>query len=62
MDMFEALREALVKAVTRLPKLNRENRKLIRETVLSLQAELERALTLAMYYWTALHVLETSRR
>jgi len=50
MDIFDMLREALIKAVTRLPKLNRENRKLIRETILLLQAELERALTMAMYY------------
>jgi len=50
MDIFEVLREALVKAVARLPKLNRENRKIIRETILLLQAELERALTMAMYY------------
>ncbi len=50
MDIFESLRKALLDAITSLPKLNRDNRKKVRDTVLVLQAEIERALTLAMYY------------
>lgn len=50
MALFDDIRKALMDLATSLPKLNRDNRKEIREIVLQLQSELERSITLAIFY------------
>ena len=50
MALFDEIRKALMDLATSLPKINRENRKEIREIVLELQSELERSLTMAIFY------------
>jgi len=50
MGLFDEIRKALMDLVVVLPKLNREHRKEIREVVLQLQSELERSITLAIFY------------
>ena len=50
MLLLDKIIEALSDLVVTLPKKNRENRKEIREVVLSVQTEIERAIELAILY------------
>ena len=50
MLVLDKIIDALSDLVVALPKKNRENRKEIREVVLSVQTEMERAIELAILY------------
>ena len=50
MGLFDEVRKGLMDLATNLPKMNRENRKEIREVVLALESELDRSIMLAILY------------
>ena len=59
MGLLDDVRKGLMDLATSLPKLNRENRRNMREVVLVLQSELDRSITLAILYLDGVSRIKT---